>query len=77
MEESLRLGPWHAEAPAPALDILRILPDGLYASTENMHGVAQADPVPGVVVVDAVEGGDVGDVLMQHEQSGVVAGGRV
>lgn len=76
MEEGLRLALGHAEAPTTALSILRVLPHGAHAFAEDMHAVAQADLVPGVVVVDAVEGRDVGDVSVEDVQP-VVVGGRV
>lgn len=64
MKERLGFTLRHAEAPAPPVLILGIFPDGSHAFAEDVDGVAQADLVPRVVVVDAVEGGDVGDILV-------------
>lgn len=72
MEEGLALGLGDAECPAPAIAVLRVVRDGLDALAEDVHRVAQPDLVPGVVVVDAVEGCDVGDILVQDVQSVVL-----
>lgn len=76
MEEILGLSLGHAESPAPAILVLRVLPDWLDALAEEMHGVAHVDAVPGVVVVDLVEGADGGDVFEEDGQSGFVVGRR-
>lgn len=65
MKERLGFTLRNTEAPAPPIPILGVFPDGSHAFAEDMDGVAQADLVPGVVVVNAVEGGDVGDILVQ------------
>ena len=60
------------EAPAPPVPVLGILPDGLHALAEDVHRVAQPDLVPGVIVVNAVEGGNVGDILVQYVEPRVI-----
>lgn len=74
MEKRLTFGLWHAERPAPTVEILRVLPERLHALAEDVHGVAQADLMPGVIVIDAVEGRDVCDVLVQDVQPVGVGG---
>ena len=65
MKNRLRITLRHPELPAPSVLILGIFPDRLHALPEDMHAVSHAHLVPWVVVVDAVEGGDVGDVFVE------------
>lgn len=64
MKKSLGFALRHPKPPTTPVHVLGILPDRLDAFTEDMDGIAHPDLVPWVVVVDAVEGRDVGDVLV-------------
>ena len=65
MKNRLRLTLRHPELPTPPVLILGFFPDWLHALPEDMHAVSHAHLVPWVVVVDAVEGGDVGDIFVE------------
>lgn len=73
MEKRLRLALGHTESPTSTLLILWIFPEWLDTLTEDMDCVSSSDLFPGVVVIDPVEGGDIGNVVVEHIQ--LVIGG--
>ena len=62
--------------PAAARPVLHVFPQGLHAGAEHVHSVLEGEGGEGEVVVDAVEGGDVGDgVGEERERVGAGGGG--
>ena len=57
------------DGPGPAVQVLRVLPQWAHAGAEDVHAVHEAQRLPGEVVVDTVEGADVGHVLGQQRQA--------
>ena len=72
MEESLALGLWNPECPSSALQVLWVLPSRLYSFPENMHRVPELDFIPGIIIVDSIEGGNIRDVFVKNIESTVV-----
>jgi len=50
----------HLDDPASAVAVLGVLPQWPHARAEEVHAGLEREVVPGEVVVDLVEGGDVG-----------------
>lgn len=75
MKELLGFTLRHAESPTSSLQVFLVFPDGTNPLAEDMHRISEPDLVPWVVVVDSVEGRNVGDVFVKDVQSIIVVGG--
>lgn len=66
MKEGLRFSLWDAERPASSIEVLRIFPYRLDSLAEDVDGIPKPDLVPGIVIIDAVEGRNVCYILVQN-----------
>jgi len=75
MEECLAFRLGDTECPAATLKILWIFPDGFYTLSEDVNSVSKSDFVPGVIIINSIEGSDVSNIFMQDIESVVVTSG--
>jgi len=75
VEERLAFRLGDTECPAAAVEVLWILPHGFYSLSEDVNSVSKSDFVPRVIIVDSIEGCDVGNVFVQDIESVVIIPG--
>ena len=75
MEERLAFRLGDTECPAATIKVLWILPHWFYTLSEDVNSVSKTDFVPGVIIVDSIEGCDVSNIFVQDIESVVITSG--